>query len=137
MIRCTSARVDLHALTANFHAIQNHLASEAALNRAAATVLTWGFTVSAVLVLAGLTLTFVRGDELHTSLESIPKLLDEVAHGRGAGMVGLGILAMIATPAASTVAVILVSARTGDRRYALITTAVLVILAISAGISLL
>jgi alanine racemase len=35
VIRCTSARVDLHALTANFHAIQDHLASEAALNRAA------------------------------------------------------------------------------------------------------
>lgn len=107
------------------------------LSRAASTVLTWGFIISAVLVVAGLALTLARGDELHTSLESIPKLLDEVARGRGAGMVGLGILAMVATPAASTLAVILVSARAGDRRYALITTAVLVILAVSAAISLL
>lgn len=35
MIRCTSARVDLGALVANFHAIQSHLDAEAALNRAA------------------------------------------------------------------------------------------------------
>ena len=35
MIRCTSARVDLDALAANFQAIQSYLAGEVALNRAA------------------------------------------------------------------------------------------------------
>lgn len=35
VIRCTSARVDLEALAANFRAIQDHLRAEAALNRTA------------------------------------------------------------------------------------------------------
>ncbi|MCC7123203.1 MAG: alanine racemase [Acidobacteria bacterium] len=35
MIRCTSARVDLDALTANFRVLQTHLADEARTNRAA------------------------------------------------------------------------------------------------------
>ncbi len=111
--------------------------SQLVANRAASSVLTWGFIVSAALVVAGLLLTLIRGDELHTSLESIPKLLEELTDGRGAGVVGLGILAMIATPIASTIAVILACVSIGDRRYALITTAVLVILAVSAAISLL
>ena len=55
----------------------------------------------------------------------------------GAGIVGIGILAMIATPIAATLAVIVACQRCGDRRYALITTGVLVILVISAGLSVL
>lgn len=35
MIRCTSARVDLRALTGNFRALQQYLAAEASFNRAA------------------------------------------------------------------------------------------------------
>jgi uncharacterized membrane protein len=50
-------------------------------------------------------------------------------------VVGLGILTMIVTPIASTIAVITACMRVGDRRYAVITSAVLVILAISAGLS--
>lgn len=109
--------------------------SQLAINRAAASALTWGFIASAVLVVGGLVLTLARGDELHTSLESLPTMLDEVAAGRGSGVVGLGILAMIVTPIASTIAVITACMRVGDRRYAVITSAVLVILAISAGLS--
>lgn len=108
-----------------------------AINRAASQVLTWGFVVSAALVLIGLVLTAVRGDSLHTSLEDIPEMLDEVASARGAGIVGLGIMAMIVTPFAATVAVIIACLRAGDRRYALVTTAVLVILGVSAAISIL
>ena len=111
--------------------------SQPAINRTASTMLTWGFIVSAALVVIGLLLTLARGDELHTSLEGISELLDEVANGRGAGVVGLGILAMVATPIAATIAVIVTCARIGDRRYALVTTAVLVILAVSAAISML
>jgi uncharacterized membrane protein len=109
--------------------------SQIAINRAASRVLTGGFMVSAVLVLAGLALTAARGDSLQTSLESVPDLLDEVARGRGAGIVGLGILAMVVTPLVSTIAIIAACIRAGDRRYALITTAVLIILALSAAIS--
>jgi uncharacterized membrane protein len=109
--------------------------SQLSINRAASQVLTWGFVVSAALVLTGLALTAARGDSLHASLESLPDLLDELANGRGAGIVGIGILAMVVTPIVSTVAIILACLRVGDRRYALITTAVLVILAISAMLS--
>ena len=35
MIRCTSARVDLDALAANFRAIRDYLGAEASLNRTA------------------------------------------------------------------------------------------------------
>ena len=37
MVRCTSARVDLQALTSNFRALEAYLGAEAALNRAAGT----------------------------------------------------------------------------------------------------
>ncbi len=109
--------------------------SQLAINRAAAQALRWGFIISAVLVVVGLLLTLVRGDELHTSLESLPKMIDEILDGRGAGVVGLGILAMIVTPFAATVTVLLACLQIGDRRYALITAGVLVILGISAGLS--
>ncbi len=112
-----------------------HANSQLAINRAAAQALRWGFIVSAVLVIAGLALTLIRDDELHTSLESLPTVLDEITDGRGAGLVGLGILAMIVTPIAATVTILLASLRDGDRRYAAITAGVLVILAISAGLS--
>lgn len=111
--------------------------TQLSINRAAAQVLRWGFIVSAVLVIAGLVLTLARGDELHTSLESLPSMIEEVLDGRGSGIVGIGILAMIATPIAATLAVIVACQRCGDRRYALITTGVLVILVISAGLSVL
>ncbi len=111
--------------------------AQLAINRAAAQVLRWGFVLSAVLIVAGVTLTLARGDELHTSLESLPTLIDEIGAGRGAGVVGLGILAMIVTPIGSTISVIVACVRIGDRRYAWITSGVLVILAISAGLSML
>jgi uncharacterized membrane protein len=109
--------------------------SQLAINRAASQVLRWGFVISAVLIVAGVALTLARGDDLHTSLESLPTLIDEIGAGRGAGVVGLGILAMVVTPIASTIAVIVACFRIGDRRYAWITSGVLVILAISAGLS--
>ena len=109
--------------------------SQLAINRAAAQALRWGFIVSALLVVAGLLLTLIRGDELHASLESLPKLIDEILDGRGAGVVGLGILAMVVSPIAATITVLVACLRTGDRRYALVTAGVLVILAISAGLS--
>jgi uncharacterized membrane protein len=107
------------------------------LNEPTAHVLVWGFRISATLVLIGLALTLVRGDELRTSLEGIPDMLDELAHGRGAGIVGLGILAMIVTPFASAISIVLNCFRIGDRRYALITVAVVIILAVSAVLAVL
>jgi uncharacterized membrane protein len=108
---------------------------QSALNLATATVLVWGFRISAALLLLGLVLSAIQGEGLHTSLESIPDLASEIADGNGAGIVGLAILVMMATPIASTISVVISCLRIGDRRYAAITAAVLVILIVSAVIS--
>lgn len=105
------------------------------INTSTATVLVWGFRLSAALMLLGLVVSAIQGEELHTSLESIPELAGEVADGNGAGIVGFAILVMLATPIAFTISVVLSCLRMGDRRYAAITTAVLAILIVSAAVS--
>lgn len=100
-----------------------------------ARVLTWGFRISAALLLVGLILSLIQQESLHTSLENFPTIANEIADGNGAGIVALAILAMIATPIVSTIAVIVSCVRCGDTRYARITGAVLVILFVSALLS--
>ena len=106
-----------------------------ALNQPTAKVLTWGFRLSAALLLIGLAISAARGEELHTSVENIPGILDNIADGNGAGVVALAILVMIVTPIVSTFSIVLSCIRIGDQRYALITGLVLVILIISAAVS--
>jgi uncharacterized membrane protein len=103
-----------------------------ALNVPTARVLRWGFRASGALLLVGLVVSVIQNEELHTSVESIPVIVRQIADGNGAGIVALGILVMIATPIASTFSIVLTCIRIGDRRYALITSAVLVILFVSA-----
>lgn len=100
-----------------------------------ARVLTWGFRMSAALLLVGLILSLVQREALHTSLDDFSTIAEEIGDGNGAGIVALAILVMIATPIASTTAVVVSCTRIGDQRYAWITGAVLVILLISALLS--
>lgn len=109
--------------------------AQLALNVPTARVLRWGFRASGALLLVGLGASIAQGEELHRSVESIPVILRQIGDGNGAGIVALGILVMIATPIASTFSVVLSCIRIGDRRYALIASAVLVILFVSALIS--
>lgn len=109
--------------------------SQDAIAQPTARVLTWGFRLSAALLLVGLILSVIQREELHTSLEDFSTVAGEIGDGNGAGIVALAILVMIATPIASTIAVVLSCVRIGDRRYARITGAVLVILVISALLS--
>lgn len=106
--------------------------SQFEVNRATARVLTWGFRISAALLVLGLLIAAARGESLYTSLEGLPDLFDDLVHGHGPAIVGLGILLMIATPIAATIGAIASFVRLGDRRYALITSTVLLILLISA-----
>ena len=106
-----------------------------ALNQPTSKVLTWGFRLSAALLILGLVVSAIQGEALHESLEGIPTIIDEIADGNGSGIVALAILVMIATPIASTISVVISCIRIGDTRYASITAAVLVILVISAAIS--
>ena len=107
-----------------------------ALAEPTAQVFLWGFRLSAALLLIGLIVSAIRGESLHTSMESVPELIDEIAEGRGRGIVGFGILVMLVTPIAGTVAIVLANIRIGDRRYTLITLSVLVILIASALVAL-
>ncbi len=109
--------------------------SQAVIGTSSARVLTWGFRTSAALLLLGLVVSGLRRESLYPSLEGLGPLAGDLADGHGPAIIGLGILVMMATPIASTIAVILACVRLGDRRYALITGAVLVILLISAAMA--
>lgn len=106
-----------------------------ALNRPTSLVLVWGFRTSAALMLIGIIVSAFQQEALHTSLEDIPVVVDEIAKGNGSGIVALAILVMIATPIASTITVALSCMRISDYRYAAVTSVVLVVLVISATIS--
>lgn len=105
------------------------------VNQPTSRVLVWGFRLSALLLLFGLVVSAIQGEALHTSLEDITELADEIARGNGAGIVGMGILVMVGTPIAATMSVVISSIRIDDQRYAKIAAAVLVILIVSAVIS--
>lgn len=109
--------------------------SQDAIAQPTARVLTWGFRISAALLLVGIILSLIQQESLHTSLEDFSTIASEIGDGNGAGVVALAILVMIATPIASTVAVVVSCVRAGDQRYARVTGAVLVILVISALLS--
>lgn len=109
--------------------------AQLALNEPTAKVLTRGFWLTAALLLVGITVSAIQGEELHESVEDIPSVIEQIADGNGAGIVALGIIVMIVTPIVATLSVVLSCVRIGDRRYALITLAVLVILFISAASS--
>jgi uncharacterized membrane protein len=118
--------------------VDQHIAkadAQNALNMPTARVLRWGFRMSGALLFVGLVVSASQDEELHTSVEGVPVILRQIADGNGAGLVALGILVMIATPIASTFSVVLTCIRIGDHRYALITSAVLVILFASAAIA--
>lgn len=109
--------------------------AQIALNRPTAQTLTWGFRVTATLLMIGIVLSAIQGEELHTSVEDIPTIVEQILDGNGAGVVALGILVMIATPIVSVLSVVFSCMRIGDRRYAVITSSVLIILFISAAIA--
>lgn len=109
--------------------------AQADINRPASVVLTWGFRISAALLIVGLAVSAIQDEALHTSLEGASVIIDELADGNGASIVALAILVMIASPIVSATAIAVSLFQAGDRRYAKITAAVLAILLISATIS--
>jgi uncharacterized membrane protein len=104
---------------------------DAALRHRAQQSLHVGFLVSIVLILAGVLLSAIRQeafpDTLGTPLDSIRGALD----GDAAGIIGLGILAMILTPLVTAAVVAWRFLQEGDRRYAAISGVVVVILLVS------
>jgi AcrR family transcriptional regulator len=100
-------------------------------------ILTWGFRVSAALLATGLLLALVRDEPLSDEARPLPGVIEQIGDGHGAGLVDLAIVAMILTPVATVIVVAFGFLRLGDRRYALASTVVLAILAVSVALSLL
>ncbi len=112
---------------------------DARLERALAVVLIAGVGLSAVLVLAGLTASFVVGwtGSLHGVPESgsdmtdFSALLERLASLQPLALAQLGLLVLIATPVFRVGVSIVGFAREGDRLYVALAAIVLALLALS------
>lgn len=91
-------------------------------------IYTWGFRISLALIIIGLLVGFLRGETLPDSLGSPGHVFRELSRGRGDGIIGVGILAMILTPLVGVSALALNFFRVHDRMFGWITVAIVVIL---------
>ena len=105
--------------------------------RSVIAVLTWGFRIGAALLLCGLVVAAIRREPLNESADPFSEVIPTILDGDAAGLVDLAILAMMATPLATVVAVAVGFFRAGDRRYGILSLVVLAILAVSIAQSLL
>jgi uncharacterized membrane protein len=102
----------------------------------AITLLTWGFRVSFAFIIVGLVLALVRDEPLAHTLGKPGTVFEQLLEGHSNGFLGTGILVMILSPVMSALTIALGFLRIGDRRYALITGLVLLILVGSIAFSL-
>ncbi len=105
--------------------------STAPINKRAATVLTYGFRVSATLLALGIALALLRDNSLPNQATDLRDIIPGLLDGDEVAIVTLSIVAMVATPVVSVLVVALGFLRIGDRRYAKLSLAVLTVLIIS------
>ncbi len=105
--------------------------------QAAGSVLTWGFRVAAGLLTVGIGVALLRQEPLATRAEPLPEVISGLLDGDARGIVDLAIVAMIATPVMTTLAVAIGFLRLGDRLYAALSLVVLAILGTSIAVALL
>ena len=98
--------------------------------------LTWGFRLGAALLAVGLALAAIRREPLNHEADPFAEVVPAVVDGRAAGIVDLAILWLMATPVATVILVGIGFLRAGDRRYAVISSLVLVILGVSIALAL-
>jgi uncharacterized membrane protein len=96
----------------------------------------WGFRLGAALLALGVVLALVKGEPLGREADPIAQVLAEVHAGNASGVIDLAILWFMMTPVAATVVVAVSFWRLGDRRYAVLCLAVLVILGVSIALAL-
>jgi uncharacterized membrane protein len=115
------------------------------VDRLIAYVLRGGVTISVIVVLAGLIITFAHHREYFSSRpalgaltnpgagypRSIGAVVEGVREGRGQAIVSLGLLLLIATPVARVAVSIAVFVIERDRLYVVITAVVLALLLLS------
>lgn len=114
----------------------NGATDPAKLRELAARVLETGFRVAVIIMAIGLTLAVFRQEALPSTLEQPADIVQGIARGDAEAIIGLGIISIILTPFASTIVIAIAFYRQGDRRYAMISGLVLLILLVSIGLSL-
>jgi uncharacterized membrane protein len=99
------------------------------INRLVHRVLMIGLTISATLLVAGLVVWGARGGgSLPNSVTAPTQAVRDVGGLRPVGFFSLGLLALILTPFARVAGTVIIFLRERDRRYAVITAAVLAIM---------
>lgn len=96
----------------------------------------WGFRLGAVLLALGIVAALVKGEPLGREADPISGVLAEVRAGHASGIIDLAILWFMLTPVAATIVVAVSFWRLGDRRYAVLSLGVLVILGVSIALAL-
>jgi len=108
----------------------------APLSQAVVTCLTWGFRVGAAFLAGGLAWALYQREPLNTDADPFVEVVPTVLAGEAAGIVDLAILWLMMTPVAAVVVLLVGFLRLGERRYALLSLVVLLILGFSIGLAL-
>lgn len=103
---------------------------------AAVRTFVWGFRIGAALLALGVVVALLKGEPLGREADPISEVLAEVRAGNAAGLIDLAILWFMLTPVAATIVAALSFWRLGDRRYAALSLAVLMILGVSIALAL-
>jgi uncharacterized membrane protein len=99
-------------------------------------ILTIGFVSSMVLILAGLAIAWLRGEPLGEEVAPLPDVLPGVFDLSPQGIVDLGILVLLFTPAAYTAVSLYIFLKQRDYVFVVVCSVLLLIAALSVGIGL-
>lgn len=102
----------------------------------ARTLFTWGFRIGAAILALGVVLAVIRGEPLPRTAAPLSQIPAALLAGSAGGVVDLAIFWFMATPVVTVVVVAVSFWRLGDRRYALLSLIVLLILGTSIGLAL-
>jgi uncharacterized membrane protein len=97
----------------------------------------WGFRIGAVLLALGVLMAIVTGEPIGSVADPLGEIPGTVLSGKASGVIDLAILWFMATPVITVIAVAIGFLQLGDRRYALLSLIVLIILGASIALSLL
>lgn len=94
-------------------------------------VLTLMFRIGAAMLVAGILLAVARREPLDATVDPLGRVLPELLAGHAGGVIDVAILWFMSAPVVASIVVLSGFLRLGDRRYALVTVVVLVVLAAS------
>ena len=101
------------------------------------TIFVWGFRIGAALLVLGLVVAIATGQPIGHVADPLVGIHGAVLSGQVSGIIDLAIFWFMATPVVTVIAVAIGFLRLGDRRYALLSLVVLLILGASIALSLL